>query len=74
MILASGIVFLDGTVVNVALPAIDRSLDAGLAGLQWIVNGYALTLSTLLILGGALGDHYGRRRSMILGLIAFGVA
>ena len=74
MILASGIVFLDGSVVNVALPAIDRNLGAGLTGLQWIVNGYTLTLSAFLILGGSLGDHYGRARVMLLGLVGFGVA
>lgn len=74
MILASGIIFLDGTVVNVALPAIDRSLHAGLSGLQWIVDGYTLTLAALLILGGSLGDHYGRKRLMLIGLVGFGVA
>ena len=74
MILASGIVFLDGSVVNVALPAIDRNLGAGLTGLQWIVNGYTLTLSAFLILGGSLGDHYGRSRIMLFGLLGFGVA
>ncbi len=74
MVLASGIVFLDGTVVNVALPAIDRNLHAGLSGLQWIVDGYLVTLAALLIMGGALGDRYGRRRLMVLGLVIFGVA
>ncbi|HEX2912425.1 MAG TPA: MFS transporter, partial [Chloroflexia bacterium] len=74
MILASGIVFLDGTVVNVALPSIDRELNAGLSGLQWIVDGYALTLSAFLILGGAIGDQYGRRRTMLGGLAGFGIA
>ena len=74
MILASGIVFLDGTVVNVALPTIDRALGAGLSGLQWIVNGYTLTLAAFLILGGSLGDHYGRARVMTLGLLGFGAA
>ncbi len=74
MILASGIVFLDGSVVNVALPAIDRSLGAGLSGLQWIVNGYTLTLAAFLILGGSLGDHYGRSRIMLIGLLGFGLA
>ncbi|MEJ2732241.1 MAG: MFS transporter [Anaerolineae bacterium] len=73
-ILATGVVFLDSTVVNVALPAIDRQLDAGLSGLQWIVDGYVLTLAALLILGGSLGDHYGRRRVMLVGLVGFGVA
>jgi EmrB/QacA subfamily drug resistance transporter len=73
-ILATGVVFLDSTVVNVALPAIDRQLDAGLSGLQWIVDGYILTLAALLILGGSLGDRYGRRRMMLTGLIGFGAA
>ncbi|MEJ2208619.1 MAG: MFS transporter [Anaerolineae bacterium] len=73
-ILASGIVFLDSTVVNVALPSIDRQLNTGLSGLQWIVDGYVLTLAALLILGGSLGDRYGRRRVMTIGLILFGIA
>jgi EmrB/QacA subfamily drug resistance transporter len=73
-ILATGIVFLDSTVVNVALPTIDRQLDAGLSGLQWIVDGYVLTLAALLILGGSLGDRYGRRRVMLIGLVGFGAA
>ncbi len=74
MILASGVVFLDGTVVNVALPAIDRSLTAGLSGLQWVIDGYTLSLAALLLLGGSLGDRYGRRLVMIVGLIGFGAA
>ena len=74
MILASGIVFLDGTVVNVALPAIDRTLHAGLSGLQWIIDGYTLALAALLLLGGSLGDRYGRRLVMIVGLVGFGGA
>jgi EmrB/QacA subfamily drug resistance transporter len=73
-ILANGVVFLDTTVVNVALPAIDRQLDAGLSGLQWMVNGYILTLAALLIIGGSLGDRYGRRRIMLVGLVGFGAA
>jgi len=72
-ILASGIIFLDSTVVNVALPAIDRQLNAGLSGLQWIVDSYVLTLASLLILGGSLGDRYGRRQMMLIGLIGFGL-
>lgn len=71
-ILASGIVFLDSSVVNVALPAIDRELEAGLSGLQWVVDGYILTLGAFLILGGSLGDRYGRRRAMMFGLAGFG--
>lgn len=73
MILASGIVFLDSSVVNVALPAIDRGLGAGLSGLQWVVDGYLLTLAAFLILGGSLGDLYGRRRVMTAGLAGFGI-
>ena len=74
MILASGVVFLESSVVNVALPVIQTGLDTGLAGLQWIVDGYTLTLASLLILGGALGDRYGRRRFMLLGLLGFGAS
>jgi EmrB/QacA subfamily drug resistance transporter len=70
-ILGSGIAFLDSTVVNVALPAIQDDLGGGLSGLQWTVDGYLLTLSALLLLGGALGDEYGRKRIFIAGLVAF---
>jgi EmrB/QacA subfamily drug resistance transporter len=73
-VLGSGIAFLDGTVVNVALPAIGRDLDSELAGLQWTVDGYLLTLSALLLLGGSLGDLYGRRRMFVAGLVAFTAA
>ncbi|HEV2754314.1 MAG TPA: MFS transporter [Actinomycetota bacterium] len=70
-VLGSGIAFLDGTVVNVALPAIDADLDAGISGLQWIVDSYLLTLSAFLLLGGSLGDIYGRRRMFTYGLGGF---
>jgi EmrB/QacA subfamily drug resistance transporter len=73
-IVASGIIFLDGSVVNIALPSIDRDLQAGLSGLQWIVDGYLLTLGALMLAGGSLGDTLGRRRVMRAGLIGFGVA
>ena len=73
MTLSSGIVFLDSTVINVALPSIDRDLKAGLSGLQWIVDGYVLTLAAFLILGGSLGDQLGRKRIMTIGLIGFGL-
>ena len=73
-VLGSGIAFLDGTVVNVALPAIERDLQGGLAGLQWTVDGYLLTLGALLLLGGSLGDLYGRRRMFVTGLVAFTAA
>ena len=73
-ILGSGIAFLDSTVVNVALPAIGDDLGGGLSGLQWTLDGYLLTLSSLLLLGGALGDEYGRKRMFVLGLVSFTVA
>jgi EmrB/QacA subfamily drug resistance transporter len=72
-ILGSGIVFLDGTIVNVALPSIRSSLHGGLAEQQWIVEAYLLTLSSLLLVGGSLGDLFGRRRVFAIGLAAFGV-
>jgi EmrB/QacA subfamily drug resistance transporter len=73
-VLGSGIAFLDGTVVNVALPTIGRDLDAGIRELQWILDGYLVTLSALLLLGGSLGDLYGRKRGFQVGLVAFSVA
>jgi EmrB/QacA subfamily drug resistance transporter len=71
-ILGSGVVFLDGTVVNVALPAIVDELDAGFVAQQWIVEGYLLTLGALLLVGGSLGDILGRRRVFVAGLVGFG--
>lgn len=73
-VLGSGIAFLEATVVNVALPEIGGDLNADVAGLQWVVNGYLLTLAALILLGGSLGDHYGRRRVFELGVIWFTVA
>lgn len=70
-VLGSGIAFLDGTVVNVALPAIDADLNAGISGLQWTVDAYLLTLSGFLLLGGSLGDLFGRRRIFVYGLAGF---
>ncbi len=72
-ILGSTIVFLDGTVVNVALPAISDDLDAGLADQQWVVESYMLATVALLLVGGALGDQFGRRRIFELGLVGFAV-
>jgi EmrB/QacA subfamily drug resistance transporter len=72
-VLGSGIAFLDGTVVNVALPTIGRKLEADLAGLQWVVSAYALTLASLILLGGSLGDRYGRRKVYLLGVSGFAV-
>jgi EmrB/QacA subfamily drug resistance transporter len=73
-VLGSGIAFLDATVVNVALPTIGEELDAGIAGLQWVVNAYTLTLSGFLLLGGSLGDRYGRRRVFVVGVVWFAAA
>jgi EmrB/QacA subfamily drug resistance transporter len=73
-IVGSGAVFLEGTVVNVALPAIARDLGLGLEGVQWVVNAYLLALGSLTLLGGALGDRYGRRRLFVAGAIGFAVA
>jgi EmrB/QacA subfamily drug resistance transporter len=73
-IAGSGVVFLDASVVNVALPTIARDFQTGLASLQWTVNAYILTLAGLLLLGGSLGDHYGRRRIFVIGIIWFAVA
>jgi len=74
MVLGSGIVFLDGTIVNVALPVISADLDVPLGGLQWTLSAYLVTLSSLLLLGGSLGDRLGRRRMFITGLFAFTAA
>ena len=73
-ILGSGAVFLEGTVVNVALPAMVRDLHLGIAGLQWVVNAYLLTLSALMLLGGALGDRTRRSRVFALGALGFAAA
>jgi MFS family permease len=72
-ILASSLDFVDGSVINVGLPAIERSLHGSPAGLQWLVNAYLLPLSALLLLGGALGDRFGRRRLLALGIGLFAV-
>jgi EmrB/QacA subfamily drug resistance transporter len=72
-ILGSGIVFLDSTIVNVALPSIRSSLHGSLAVQQWVVEAYLLTLSSLLLVGGSLGDLFGRRRIFAIGASAFGV-
>jgi EmrB/QacA subfamily drug resistance transporter len=73
-VLASGVAFLDATAVQVALPAIGRDLDASLSGLQWTVTGYTLSLAALVLLGGALGDRYGRRRVFLIGVGWFAAA
>jgi EmrB/QacA subfamily drug resistance transporter len=73
-ILASSLAFVDGSVVNVGLPAIGRSLAADAGALQWVVNAYLLPLSALLLLGGAAGDRYGRRRLLVAGTALFALA
>jgi len=73
-VLGSSMAFLDGTVVNVALPAIGRDLHAAIAGLQWTINGYTLPLAALILLGGSLGDRFGRRRIFLLGVVWFATA
>ena len=73
-VLGSGMAFLDATVVNIALPTVGRDFDADLDGLQWTVNAYTLTLAGFLLLGGALGDRYGRRRVFVIGVAWFALA
>ncbi len=73
-VLGSGVAFLDGSVVNAALPTIAKDLDAGLADLQWVLTGYLLTMGSLLVIGGSLGDLFGRRRMFVFGLVGFALA
>jgi EmrB/QacA subfamily drug resistance transporter len=73
-ILASSLSFVDGSVLNVALPAIRASYGAGAEQVQWVVNAFLLPLSSLLLLGGALGDHFGRRRLLIVGTSLFAIS
>ena len=73
-VLGSALVFLDATVVTVALPSIGRDLSADVNALQWVANGYTLSLSALIMLGGALGDRYGRNRVFVLGVVGFTAA
>lgn len=73
-ILASGMAFLDGTVVNIAIPQIQTQLHATLGDIQWIVNGYALMLSALIMISGALGDKFGRKRIFMYGIVLFSLA
>src|SRR5919201_3191275 len=67
-------IMLDNTVVNVALPSIQRDLGIGLSELEWIVTGYALTFAALMLTGGKLADRYGRRRIFVVGLLIFTAA
>jgi EmrB/QacA subfamily drug resistance transporter len=72
-ILGSGVAMIDGSIVNVALPAIERDLGGGLSGQQWVSNAYLLALGSLILIGGSLGDIYGERRVFTVGIAAFGV-
>jgi EmrB/QacA subfamily drug resistance transporter len=73
-ILASSLAFIDGTVVNVALPALQTNLKATAVDVQWVIEAYSLLLSAFLLVGGSLGDHYGRRRIFLIGLVIFAIA
>src|SRR3984885_1333332 len=73
-ILGSSMAFIDGTVVNVALPALQNALHASIADVQWVVEAYALMLASLLLVGGSLGDIFGRRKIYVLGVVLFAVA
>ena len=72
-ILGSGIATIDGSIVNVALPAIEEDLGGGLSAQQWVSNAYLLALGSLILIGGSIGDIYGERRVFAIGLAAFGV-
>src|SRR5579862_8432447 len=73
-ILGSSMAFIDSTVVNVALPALQSSLHANLVDVQWVIESYGLFLSALILVGGALGDSLGRRSMFLLGVVGFAVA
>src|SRR5687768_711461 len=73
-ILASAMAFIDGSVVNIALPVIQAQLGASFQALQWVVNGYTLMLGALILVGGSLGDRLGRRRIFVAGIAIFAIA
>ena len=72
--LASSMAFIDGTVVNVALPALQTNLNATIVDVQWVIEAYSLLLAAFLLVGGSLGDHYGRRRVFLVGVTLFALA
>src|SRR3954467_10397845 len=73
-ILASSMTFIDGTVVNVALPALQKSLDATITDVQWVIEAYTLLLGALILIGGSLGDQFGRKRIFLTGVVSFTAA
>jgi EmrB/QacA subfamily drug resistance transporter len=73
-VLGSGIASLDATVVNIALPTIGREFHTGIAALQWVMTGYTLTLAAFLLIGGSLGDHFGRKKIFLIGIVWFALA
>ena len=73
-VLGSGIAMIDGTVVNIALPTLGKSLHADFGALQWTINGYTLTLASFILLGGSFGDRFGRRKVFVIGVTWFGIA
>src|SRR5215471_2749155 len=73
-ILASAMTFIDGTVVNVALPALQASLHATITDVQWVIEAYALFLGALILVGGSMGDQFGRKRVFLIGVVSFTAA
>lgn len=73
-IVASSMAFIDSTIVNVALPALQSSFNASVVGVQWVVEAYGLTLAALILVGGSMGDLFGRRRIFLLGVGVFAIA
>src|SRR5947207_14575008 len=73
-ILGSSMVFIDGTVINVALPALQTKLNAGVTDVQWVIEAYTLFLAALLLLGGSLGDRFGRKKIYAIGVAVFALA
>src|SRR4030095_15147072 len=72
--LASSMAFIDSTVVNVALPALQTNLNATIVDVQWVIEAYSLLLSAFVLVGGSLGDHYGRRRIFLIGITIFALS